>query len=178
MDADHVQEHIRSRAHGKFVVPAPGTQLSFISTLSQLEQVHLEGYNEIRHSNIQAGRLQPTDAYVCDLSQEPYVAGKWCSRTLNTLTRSSNRWSHHHQRCMLGVEALAAQGVPSGPLLASTAFAGSWQTGQINNIVAKKAFGGLSDTALRGLAGNAMHLHVAGALIAWQLVGSAPALCR
>ena len=80
---------------------------------------------------------------------------------------------------MLGVEALAAQGVPSGPLLASAAFAGlRGKPRHINNIVAMKVFADLHDTVLRGLAGNAMHLHVAGVLIAWQLAWSAPALCR
>ena len=87
------------------------------------------------------------------------------------LTRHGQRWSHHHQRCLLGVECLAAQAIPTPALAAVVGLqpTESW--------IAKGIFDNLSESAQKGLSGNGMHLAVAGAVIAWTMSYAVPSGC-
>ena len=169
---EFVQPIVEARAEPRARMAMPGAILTYCDTLSELEKVHMDGYCELRRKMIHAGKLTEADAFVADASQNPLGCCKICSKALMTQTRTSHPVSVAKKRGLTGVEGLAALGVPTPALLQQLHCA---DLSSIGGVPALQHWSDMKEVALKQFAGNGMHLHCIGVVIAWFLSTVVPA---
>lgn len=106
---DVVANHTSGWTSRRTPLPVSG----FRRLLSVSKLGHLEGYEQNRQDMIEEGKLREDSTWISDLLQSPFSRGDGSSVVLSTLLQRTERWSHLKQRCLLGDETLAAQGVPT-----------------------------------------------------------------
>ena len=166
---------IQERADKRYIMAKPGQKLTYRDTLSQMEQVHLEGYEAARKDKIHAGKLDESDVFCCDLSQSPHGCARAYGNTMSTMTRTSFRWSHAKKRCLHGLEHLGSLAIPTKPVL-DAAIQCSLPAGASHPAIwqAPRCLEQCSDHCIRALVGNGMHLKCAGVVLAWTFANTIP----
>ena len=114
------------------------------------------------------GKLTASDTFVCDLMHSPIKSKKIGIHAMPTLTCKQTRFSVQRNRCLIGDEYLAAQGIATPKLMEALGEDGE------SIAMAKSCVGNMSEEFKRKAAGNGMHLHAIGAVIAWTLANAEP----
>lgn len=161
---------IEQIAHAAMKVPQEdGRSMVYNDVIAECDKVRLEQYMEMRSSMIASGTLSEEAPLIADIAHNPGQCTKVSRDLLNTLTTNHHRWSYHHKRAMFGVESLAAQGVPTRPVVDALARTRSDSALVANILLSKPKLSQVSESSMKTLAGNGMHLHVCGAIFAWTL---------
>lgn len=122
IQGEQAQAMISELGRARLSVPqCDGAPLKYEDTLCQDDKVRLETCTELWEAQLEAGEITRQDAVICDIAHDPRCCDKRAVGPLGTLTRNHHRWSFLHQRALFGVESLAAQGIPTAPVLSSLA---------------------------------------------------------
>ena len=165
---ERVQPYINAIAKKKCKVSIGEQELTYPEVLAEFERAHAATYLEIRQAMIAEGKLTASDTFVCDLMHSPIKSKKIGIHAMPTLTCKQTRFSVQRNRCLIGDEYLAAQGIATPKLMEALGEDGE------SIAMAKSCVGNMSEEFKRKAAGNGMHLHAIGAVIAFTLANAEP----
>jgi hypothetical protein len=171
-----VQVEIKDRALKASRVPPAGSELTYLDTLSEYQKCHLEDYRREYKEYLNSGFITEGDACIVDLCHSPISHGKIDTETLGTLTRNQHKYSFIHGRGLLGSESLAAQCIPTDDVLKGISEQDGVSLTTLKSLIwtPKPALSSLQTAKAKSVAGNAMHLAVAGTVIGWMFAHLVP----
>lgn len=170
---EDVQKFVDNRAKTKRMVAPAGEKFKYNDVMAAGERERLVEYMELRDSMRQAGSIQESDHFVCDLGHACGPMTKVGVNIMATLTRNHVRYCPDLGRALLGPESLAAQGIATKPILDAIAHEKSSLKCE-EPVALQRGLEGTTEGGQRNLAGNGMHLRVASAVVAWVLGHAAP----
>ena len=164
----HVQPLIEALATKTSKVKIGNQELTYPDMLAECDHAQIESYLEICKTMISDGKHTASGLFVCDPMHSPIKSKKIGIHAMPTLTCKQTRFSVQRNRCLIGDEYLAAQGIATPTLMEALGEDGE------SIAMAKSCVGNMSEEFKRKAAGNGMHLHAIGAVIAWTLANAEP----